>query len=68
MSLRFFHLVFIVLALLLSVLTGLWSLGQYRDLGSGSWLALGIVCLAVAAGLVVYGMWFLRKTRGEEYQ
>jgi len=68
MSLRFFHVVFIVLALLLSVFTGVWSLGQYRALGAGSWLALGIACLVVAAGLVVYGVWFLRKTRGEEYQ
>jgi hypothetical protein len=50
------------------VLTGIWSLNQFRFAGGATWLVLGIVCLAVAAGLVVYGLWFVRKTKGEEYK
>lgn len=68
MSLRGFHVVFVVLALALSVLTGIWSLNQFRLAGGATWLTLGIVCLAVAVGLVVYGLWFVRKTKGKEYQ
>jgi hypothetical protein len=64
MSLRFFHIVFIALATLLAAVTGLWSLDRFAAAGGG-WLALGVACLAAAAALVVYGLWFVRKTRGE---
>ena len=64
MSLRFFHIVFIALATLLAAGTGLWSLDR-STAGGGGWLALGVACLAAAAALVVYGLWFVRKTRGE---
>ena len=65
MSLRFFHIVFIALATLLAVFTGLWSLDRWGGAGGGGWLTLGIACLLVAAALVAYGLWFVRKTREE---
>jgi hypothetical protein len=65
MSLRFFHIVFIALATLLAAVTGVWSLDRFGAAGGGGWLALGVACLAAAAALVVYGLWFVRKTRGE---
>jgi len=65
MSLRLFHIVFIALATVLAALTGVWSLDRYSAAGGGGWLSLGIACLVATAALVVYGLWFVRKTRGE---
>jgi len=58
MSLRFFHIVFIVLAAVLAAGVGVWSLQH-----SGT--ALGVVCLAAAVALAVYGVWYTRNTRGQ---
>ena len=56
MSLKWFHIVFISLSVLLSVWFGIWGLfyGQ---------VVLGIVSLCASAGLVVYGNYFLGKAR-----
>ncbi len=67
MSLKAFHVVFIVLALVLSAWTGLWALGQYRDGAGDGWLWLATACLAALVALVAYGIWFLRKTKGVSY-
>ena len=61
MSLKLFHVVFVAAALALALWTGVWALGE----GGAVWLA--ACCFAVAAGLVVYGVWFLRKMRGVSY-
>lgn len=61
MSLKLFHVVFIAAALALALWTGMWALGE----GSAVWLA--VASFAAAAGLVVYGAWFLRKMRGVSY-
>lgn len=58
MSLRFFHIVFIALAAVLAAGVGVWSLEH-------GGMVLGIVCLAAALALVVYGVWYARKTRGQ---
>lgn len=63
MSLRFFHIVFIAVSTLLSLLVGLWALDAYRTDGSASWIALAVVAFGGGAGLVVYGNRFLQKTR-----
>ena len=60
MSLKAFHLVFVTLSTLLAVGFGAWALGEPG--GDHRWL--GFLSLAVAAGLPVYGWWFLRKTKG----
>lgn len=56
MSLKWFHVVFISLSVLLSVWFGIWALFNEQ-------LALGILSLAASAGLVVYGNYFLGKLR-----
>lgn len=61
MSLKLFHVVFVVAALLLALWTGTWALGE----DGAVWLA--VCSFAVAAGLAVYGVWFLRKMRGVSY-
>lgn len=63
MNLRLVHAVLILLSAALAVLFGVWCLGQYsRDEQSGNLIA-AVVAFVVAAGLVAYDSWFLRKTR-----
>jgi hypothetical protein len=56
MSLKWFHVVFIALSILLSVGVGVWGLFN-------NFVALGALSLAGSAALCVYGPYFLRKAR-----
>ena len=56
MSLKWVHIFFISLAVIVAVGFGLWGL-------LNDYVLLGILSLVVAAGLVVYGKYFLRKAR-----
>jgi hypothetical protein len=56
MSLKWFHIAFISLSVLLSVGFGVWGLFHQR-------VALGIVSLAASAALVIYGNYFVAKIR-----
>lgn len=67
MSLKTFHIVFITLSSALAFAFGVWAVGHDGPAGGGAMLpALGIVSLAAGAGLIVYGVWFLRKIRTAE--
>jgi len=57
MSLRIFHICFIILSTLLCAGVSWWCFAQGV---SGGW---GYVFAAVAAILPPYGIWFLRKSR-----
>lgn len=63
MSLRFFHILFIVLSALLSLFVGVWALDAYQADGSATWAALALLAFGGGALLVVYGNSFLQKTR-----
>lgn len=57
MSLRLFHIIFILFSTALALLLGFWSLhhsGYY-------WL--GIFSFVCAAGLAGYGVWFYQKLK-----
>ena len=56
MSLKWFHIVFVSLSMLVSLGFGVWGLFHQH-------VVLGIVSLISSAGLVVYGNYFLGKTR-----
>ena len=56
MSLKWFHVVFISLSMLLSVWFGVWALFNQQ-------IALGIVSLVASVGLVLYGNHFMSKLR-----
>ena len=56
MSLKWFHIVFISLSVLLSLWFGIW--GLFNDQ-----ILLGSLSLGASAGLVVYGNHFLGKLR-----
>ncbi|WP_018289555.1 hypothetical protein [Verrucomicrobium sp. 3C] len=63
MSLRQFHLVFVTVVTCLFLGLGGWLLKAYYDHQEGLLLWLGGGSFAVALLVVVYGAWFLRKTR-----
>ena len=59
MSLKAVHILFIVLSASLAVLFGVWSLRFYAA-------PLALVSFVAAAGLIGYGIWFVKKTKGIE--
>ncbi len=64
MSLKQFHIVFIAMAVLLSVGFAVWVFTRYQA-GTGL-LLMGGVSTVMAVGLAVYGLWFLKKLKGQE--
>jgi hypothetical protein len=67
MSLKAFHVFFVIVSILTALGFGAWSVADYQRTGKGSVLALGIVGFAAAAALVFYGFWFLRKLKDESF-
>ena len=63
MSLRAFHLLFILVSAALSVFFAAWASGQYRLEGGVGYVAVMVGALAAAAGLASYAVTFRRKTR-----
>ena len=63
MSLKHFHIVFIVLAVLCCLGFGIWALVSDAGVASNSIRITGWLSLVIGAGLVVYGVWFFRKSK-----
>ena len=63
MSLRFFHILFIALSALMSLVVGIWAIDAYRTDGAATWAALAVLALAGGGLLVIYGTRFLKKMR-----
>jgi hypothetical protein len=57
MSLRAFHILFILLAILLAAGCAVWGFAN------GLPPAFGIICAVISLALVVYGVYFFRKSR-----
>lgn len=67
MSLKAFHVFFVIVSVLCALGFGAWSIADYRRTGSGSVLALGVAGFVAAAALIFYGFWFLRKLKNVSY-
>ena len=67
MSLKTFHIVFVVLSTLLSLGFGLWAALEYIDRRGIELLAVAIGSLVFSGLLVMYGIWFLRKLKHVSY-
>jgi hypothetical protein len=68
MSLKAFHLVFIIASILLAFGFAAWSLLNYRaPNGSASDLAIGLGSLAVGFGLIGYEIYFLKKLKNVSF-
>jgi secreted Zn-dependent insulinase-like peptidase len=63
MSLRAFHLLFILLSVVLAVFVAAWASGQYRNEQHLGYAVAGVMAIAAAGGLGIYAAAFRRKTR-----
>jgi len=68
MSLKAFHLVFIIAAILLAAGFATWSLMNYAAPGGAvSDLVVGLVSAAIGLGLIGYEIYFLKKLKNVSY-
>ena len=67
MSLKAFHLFFIVMSIALAFGFGVWATRDYAQSGSVVHLALGVGSFLGSAALAFYGVWFLRKLKDVSY-
>lgn len=63
MSLRAFHILFIILSTLLSFGFAVWAYGNYKISQSTTDLVLTVGGAVLGVALVIYGIWFIRKSR-----
>ena len=63
MSLRAFHIVFIIVSISLSLYVAMWGIRQFAEDRSGGALALGVLFLLTAVGLGIYGKKAFAKLR-----
>ena len=63
MSLKGFHIVFIVFSMLLALGIGAWCVWVDLVEGAPIYLAGAICSFVVAVALVIYGVWFYRKMK-----
>lgn len=63
MSLKAFHIVFVIVTVVLSLYVALWGIREFADQRNTGALALGLVFLAAAIGLMVYGKKVYAKLR-----
>ena len=67
MSLKAFHIVFIVLSILLAFFCGAWCLHEYAGSRDSTFLVVGILLLVAGGGLICYGKSVLRKLKHISY-
>ena len=63
MSLKGFHIVFIIFSMLLALGIGAWCVWVDLVEGAPIYLAGAICSFVIAVALVVYGVWFYRKMK-----
>lgn len=63
MSLKGFHIVFIIFSTLLALGCGSWCVWVNLVLGAPGYMAGAIACFAAAIALTIYGVWFYKKMK-----
>jgi hypothetical protein len=67
MSLKAFHLIFIIASIVLAVGFGIWSAVAFFQAGGVINLIVALVSFGAAVGLVFYERYFLKKTKNISY-
>ena len=67
MSLKAFHVFFLIASLATTLFFGLWSLREWRENGEGLYLGFTVISFAVLLAIIPYGIWFLRKLKNVSY-
>ena len=63
MSLKAFHIVFIVVSVLLSFGFGVWGIYTHLSYSNVTFLIMGIVSFVIGIALIIYGINFLKKLK-----
>lgn len=63
MSLKAFHIIFVIFSTLLALGVGGWCVWVNLVEGTPVYLAGAVASFASAMGLVIYGVWFYRKMK-----
>lgn len=64
MSLRIFHIVFVIVCILLCLFVGIWGIRLYIQTRETTGLALGSIFLISGCALTVYGRRVYEKLKG----
>ena len=67
MSLKAFHIVFIIASTVLAFGFGWWELDSYRSSGAKTDLAFGVGSCFAGVALIIYGRYFLKKLKHISY-
>jgi multisubunit Na+/H+ antiporter MnhB subunit len=67
MSLKAFHIVFIVASILLALGFGVWEVKAWLDTRRPLDLVFGVGSLVAGIGLIFYGRYFLKKLKKVPY-
>jgi hypothetical protein len=67
MSLKAFHLVFIILSILFTLMFGIWGVMNHGSSGKMAELVMGILSLIGTIGLSIYLYFFLKKFKHISY-
>tara|TARA_B100001167_G_scaffold28406_1_gene15040 strand:- start:336 stop:542 length:207 start_codon:yes stop_codon:yes gene_type:complete len=67
MSLKAFHLVFIILSIMFTLMFGIWGVVNHGSSGKTAELVMGILSLIGTVGLSIYLYFFLKKFKHISY-
>lgn len=67
MSLKAFHVFFVIVSVIFTVSFGVWGIMSYLQTADVSHLVMGLLSLAGTAVLVWYFKWFLKKLKNVSY-
>ncbi len=67
MSLKAFHLIFVIASILLGLGVGGWGVQEYRSSGEMAPLVIGLAFFVMGIGLFFYGRQMLKKTKDIGY-
>ena len=67
MSLKAFHIFFILASTLMAIAVGFWGTRDFAQSGNWFHLTLGVGSFIASGLLVFYGVWFLRKLKHVSY-
>lgn len=67
MSLKAFHILFVVVSTMLALGFAWWGFREYRLRGDVNMLVLAGLSVVAGVALLIYGRWFLRKLKHVSY-
>ena len=63
MSIKAFHIFFIICAILISLIFAFWAINQGKLGANFAYTFSGCVSIAIAGGLTYYGIQFIKKSK-----